>query len=87
MTKSFNKFKKPCFWPIFGPFPQILQQIFFPENMALSHTTLYGLVVPCQNSQKTNNTIPRKCLEEGQNNGQTLFYRTLLATTGGPIKL
>ena len=21
MTKFFNKFKKPCVWPIFGPFP------------------------------------------------------------------
>ena len=23
MTKSFNKFVKPCFWPIFGPFPDL----------------------------------------------------------------
>ena len=23
MTKSFNKFKKPCFWFIFGPFSLI----------------------------------------------------------------
>ena len=87
MTKSFNKFKKPCFWPIFGPFPQIFQQLFSTKNMALSCTTLYGFVVPCQNSQKTNDTIPRKCLEEGRNNGQTLFYRTLPANAGAPIKL
>ena len=26
MTKFFIKFKKPCFWHIFGPFSQILRQ-------------------------------------------------------------
>ena len=36
MIKSFNKFKKPCFWYIFGPFSQILWQKFFPESLALS---------------------------------------------------
>ena len=64
MTKSFNKFKKPCFWLIFGPFSQILgQKNFFPENPALSRTTSYGLLAPCQNSEKTNDTIPRKRLD------------------------
>ena len=26
MTKVFNKFKKPCFWPIFGSFSQFWEQ-------------------------------------------------------------
>ena len=64
MTKSFNKFKKPCFWPIFGPFSQILRQNFFsPENRALSRTTSDGFLALCQNSEKTSDTIPRKRLD------------------------
>ena len=62
---------------------------FFLENPALSHTTSYGFWVPCQNLDKTNDTIPRKCLDrrkEGPKDGQTLFYRTLQATAGGPIR-
>ena len=38
--------------------------------------------------RKFNDAIQRKRLErqmEGQKDGQTLFYRTLPATTGGPI--
>ena len=27
MTKFFNKFKKPCVWPIFGPFPDPIPRI------------------------------------------------------------
>ena len=48
MTKSFYKFKKPCFWSIFGPFSQILGQIFF-WKIWLSHTTSYGFLALCQN--------------------------------------
>ena len=58
MTKFFNKFKKPCFWPIF---PNFIAEIFFPENPALSCTTLYGFLAPCQNLEKINDKIPRKC--------------------------
>ena len=36
---------------------------FFPENPALSRTTSYGFLAPCQNSEKTNDTIPRKRLD------------------------
>ena len=83
MKKFFNKFQKPYFWPIFGPFSQFLgQKNFFLENAALSHTTSYGFLAPCQNLEKTNYTIPRKRLDrrkdgwkdrrmEGQNNGRT----------------
>ena len=46
--------------------------------MALSHTTLYEFLAPCQISEKTNDTIPRKHLDrrtdgrtEGQKDGRT----------------
>ena len=52
MTKLLKKFEKLCFWLIFGPFSQFL------ENPALSCTTSYWFLVPCQNLEKTNDTIP-----------------------------
>ena len=59
MTKYFNKFKKPCFWPII--FSQFLGQNFFlSENPALLRTTSCGFQAPCQNLEKTNYAIPRK---------------------------
>ena len=30
MTKFSNKLKKPCFWPIVGPFPQFWRKKNFP---------------------------------------------------------
>ena len=60
MTKFFNKFKKPCFWPIFGQFLQFTGKKIFPENLALSQVTSYRFLAPCQNLEKTNDTIPRK---------------------------
>ena len=36
------------------------KKIFFLENPALSHTTTYGFLAPCQNLEKTDDTIPRK---------------------------
>ena len=61
------------------------------ENPALSHPTSYGYLASCQNLEKTNDTITRKCLGrrkdgrmEGRKDGQTLFHRTLLANTRGP---
>ena len=39
------------------------------------------------NLVKTNDTIPRRCLDRwkyGPKDGQTVFYRTLPATSGGP---
>ena len=90
MTKSFNKFKKLCFQSIF---PNFGAKNLFPENPTLSSTTSYGFLAPCQNSEKTNDTITRKSpnrkkLERWMKERmeeQTLFYRTLLATAGGPI--
>ena len=83
MTKFFNKFKKPCSEPIFGPFSQFWRQKrFFLENPTLSGTTSYGFLEPCQNLEKTNDIIPRKSpyrrmngRTEGQKGGQTLFHR------------
>ena len=66
MTKFFNKFKKPCFCFIFGPFSQFLGQ----KKNVLSHTTSYGFLAPCQNLEKANDIIPRKCLPR-QMEGQT----------------
>ena len=58
MTKFFNKFKKSCFWPIFGPFSHLGQNFFSPES-PLSRTISHGFLAPCQNSEKTNDTLPR----------------------------
>ena len=57
MTKFSNKFKKPCFWPIF---PIFGAKKIFLENPALSRTTSYGFLAPCQNLEKVNDTIQRK---------------------------
>ena len=48
MTKFPNKFKKGA-------------KKFFLENPALSCTTSYGFLAQCQNLEKVNDTIQRKC--------------------------
>ena len=48
------------FWPIF---PILWAKNFFLENPALSSTNSYGFLAPCQNLEKTNDTISRKCLD------------------------
>ena len=83
MTKFSNKFKKPCFWPIF---PIFGAKKIFLENPALSRTTSYGSLAPCQNLEKVIDTIQRKRPDrrkDGRMDEQTLFYRTLPATAGG----
>ena len=45
------------FWSIF---PSFGAKIVFLENLAPSRTTSYGFLEPCQDLEKTNNTIPRK---------------------------
>ena len=57
MTQFSNKFKKPCFWPIF---PIFGAKKIFLENTALSHTTSCGFLAPYQNLEKVNDTIERK---------------------------
>ena len=48
---------------IFGPLPQFLGQFFFLQFLALSRTTSYVLLAPCENLEKTNDPIPRKHLD------------------------
>ena len=83
MTKFFNKFKKPGFWPIFPDFWGKKKKKKIPKNLALSHTISFGFLAPCQNLEKNNDTIQRKCPDIWKD-GETLIYRTLRATTGGP---
>ena len=54
MTKSLSKFKKPCFWPIFGG------KKIFQENLALLHSTSNEFLAPLQDPEKNNDTTPRK---------------------------
>ena len=59
MTQSSNKFKKP----FLTHFPNVWDKKIFLENLALSCTTSYVFLAPCQNLEKVNNTIQRKCLD------------------------
>ena len=58
MTKLSIKFKKPCFWPIF---PIFGAKKMFLENWTQLCRTSYGFLAPCQNLEKVNDTIQRKC--------------------------
>ena len=74
MNKFSNKLKKPCFWPILGPFSQFLGQQKFSWRIWLSRTTSYGFLAPCQNLEKVNDTIRRKHpnrWKDGRMEGQT----------------
>ena len=92
MTKFSNKFKKTLFLACFEPiFPIFGATKIFLENLALSHTTSFGFLAPCQNLEKANDIIQRKCLDkrkDGRTNRrsdrQTLFYRTLATNTREP---
>ena len=70
MTKFFSKFKKPCFWPIFGPLSHFWGQRNFLANPTLSHTISYGFVAPCQNLEKTNNSKKTLGQMEGWTEGR-----------------
>ena len=87
-AKINDKFSKYSKNPVIGPFLVHFLNFggkkFFLENLVLLRTTSYGFLAPCQNLEKTNDTIPRKRLTEGREDGQTLFHRALPATTRGP---
>ena len=80
----------------FGPsFPILGAKKILTENPALSRTTSHGILAPCQNLKKVNDTVPKKRPDrrkdgstegDGRKDGQTLFYSTLPATVGCPIK-
>ena len=65
IARFFNKFKKPCFWPIFGPFPQFGRQKTFFQ-------TSYGFLAPCQNLEKEN------AQTDGRMEGRTAFKKLTL---------
>ena len=83
--------ENPVFGPFLAHFPNVGGKMFFPGNPALSPTTSYGFLAPCQGLEKTNDTISRKCQDrqkdgqkDRQTEGQTLFYRILLANARCP---
>ena len=49
-----TKFSNKLFLAHLGPFSQFWGKKKFPENMALSRTTSYEFLAPCQISEKTN---------------------------------
>ena len=62
MNKIPNKLIKTLFLARFGSiFPIFEVKKIFLENLALSHATSYGFLAPCQNLEKVNDTIQRKC--------------------------
>ena len=91
MIKFSEIWQKPHFGHLFGPFSLIFQAMrIFLKNTALTSTTSRGFLSPCQKLEKTNDQIPSKLPDRRTNlqntDGQTLFHRTLPATTGSPIK-
>ena len=63
MTRFSIKLKKlflVFFWPIF---PIFGAKKIFLENPALSRTTSYGFLAPCQNLEKVNDIFQRKRLD------------------------
>ena len=83
MTKFSNKLKKTLFLVHFGSiFPILEAKKIFLENPTVMHNS-HGILAPYQNLEKTNDIIPRK--RPDRQDGQTLFYRTLPATTRGSM--
>ena len=64
MTKFFNKFKKPCFWPIFGPFPYFdSKKKFSGKSSSVTHNFIW-----------VSSTMPKfrkKLMMQFQENAQT----------------
>ena len=74
-NQNFSKYE------IFGQFSAFFgANKIFLENLAPSRKNSYGFLAPCQNLEKVNDTIQRKCLdrqmEDGRQEGQI--------TAGGP---
>ena len=64
MTNFFLKLKNPVFGLFLAHFSQFLGQKKFFQKIQLFHAQLHkGFLAPCQNSEKTNDPIRRKCLE------------------------
>ena len=56
MNTFSNKFKKPCFWSILGPFSQFFGQKNFPRKS----DSVMHILAPCHSLQKVTDTIQRK---------------------------
>ena len=67
MAKFFNKFKKLCLWPAFGPFFQFLGQKNLFWKIHLCHTQLHMGFWPHAKIQK-------KLMLQFQENAQTSGY-------------
>ena len=68
MTKFLFKFKKLHCWPIFGPFPQFLEQkkFFSPKSPTVMHNFIrVSRTMP--KFKKSNDPIPRKHPDRQQN--------------------
>ena len=73
MTNFSINSKKPVLAHFWSIFPILGANFFSPENQILPCTTSYGFLAQGQNLEKTNDTIPRKCLDrrmEGRMEGQ-----------------
>ena len=98
MNKFSNNLKKPCFWPILGPFSYFLGQKKFSWKIQLCHTQLHmGFQHHAKIQKKLMIQFKENTQTDGRTEGwkdnrkdrrtdrQTLFYRTLPATAGGPV--
>ena len=85
--------KKPCFWTIFDHFGHFCPMGIFSKNPALPHTTIYGpkhhakfqkklMSQFRENHRRKDGRKDRR--RDERTDGQTLFYRTLPAKSGGP---
>ena len=94
MTYFLINSKKPAFgahsWPFLIHFPSFGGKKDFSRKFWPCHVQLHmGFQHQAKIQKKTNDTNPRKRQAKGrkdrQEDGQTLFHRTLTATAGGPI--
>ena len=85
----FLKSPKTLFLSYFWSFLVILLDgVFFPKNLAVTNSYIWAPITMLS-LKKTNEPILRKYTDrrkDGRKDRQTLFYRTLPAEAGGPIK-
>ena len=81
MSQFFKKMEKSYFWYILAYFFHFGGKNIFSKNPALSHTTSYGFLIPCQNLEKTIDPIPRKRLDVQTDRLTDSILHNLQATT------
>ena len=92
MTRFSNKFKKPCFSPVLGPFSPFLGKKDFPgKSSSVMHNFIWvSSTMPkfrkswWYNSKKTPGR-QKDGWKDGRIEGQTLLYRNVPATSKGPL--